>query len=456
MAQKANRLLRSTDIAPLAVFRILMGLLMSTEGFGAIVTGWVRTNYVEAPFTFHFIGFDFLDILNGPQAYLVYGALGVAGFGIAMGYRYRLSIGLYTVLWAAVYYGQKTSYNNHYYLLLLMCILLWMVPAHRFASMDVRQGRTAGTNTTAYLNIFVFKFLLLIVYVYAAIAKIYPDWLDGTTVRIFLSSKSDWPILGPLTGNDTFIYAIAYGGILFDFFVIPALWYRKTRPWAFGVSIFFHLFNSVVFQIGIFPYMMLITSVLFFDAATIRRVFRIGPANPMATKISLNDRLISPAKMAFLIVFFGVMIALPMRHLFILGCVHWTEEGHRLAWHMMLRSKYGVIDFTVKKPDGSTVRIHPRDHMSDKMANSMATRPDMIWQYAQRLKTEYEELGEGPVSVFADSKVSLNGRKLQPLIDPEADLAGVDWHFFGHQPWIVLNPDLEGNTCRWNDELKPS
>ena len=455
MSHPVNRLLHPTDIAPLAVFRILMGLLMSAEGFGAILTGWVRANYVDAPFAFNFIGFDFLEVLVGPQAYLIYGALGVAGLGIALGYRYRLSIGLYTVIWAAVYFGQKTSYNNHYYLLLLMCILLWIVPANRFESLDVRQGRTNAENTTPYLHIFVFKFLLLIVYVYAAFAKLYPDWLDGTTVRIFLSSKSDWPVLGPLTGNDAFIYAIAYGGILFDFFVIPALWYRKTRPWAFGVSIFFHLFNSIVFQIGIFPYMMLITSVLFFDASTIRRVFRIGPAKVIEPEISKTESLVSPGKMAFLIVFFGIMVALPLRHFFIPGCVHWTEEGHRLAWHMMLRSKYGYIEFIVKKPDDSAVRIHPADYMSEKMANGMATRPDIIWQYAQRLKKEFRDRGEGPVEIYAVSQVSLNGYRLRPLIDPEADLAETRWRFFGHQPWIVRNPDLDGNTCRWINDLQP-
>lgn len=446
MAHPALRLFRPVDIAPLAVFRILMGLLMAAEGFGAILTGWVRANYVDAPFAFHFIGFDFLDVLVGPQAYAVYASLGFAGLGVAFGYRYRWSIGLYTVLWAAVYYGQKTSYNNHYFLLLLMCILLWIVPVHRFTSLDVKAGRATPTSHTAYLNVFVFKLLLLIVYVYAAIAKIYPDWLDGTTVGIFLSSKADWPVLGPWVDNPVFIYLIAYGGILFDLLVIPALWYRKTRPYAFAVSILFHLFNSVVFQIGIFPYMMLITSVLFFDSSTIRRVFRISPRSSSTAKSPIVAH-VSAVKVAFLTAFFVAMVVLPLRHLYFPGCVHWTEEGHRMAWHMMLRSKYGYLDFLVKKPDGSTERIHPKHRMSNKMANKMATRPDMIWQYAQRIEEEYAARGVSPVRVFAESRVSLNGRKTHPLVDPSVDLAAASWHPFSPQPWILPHPELSGEHC---------
>lgn len=437
---------RPVDIAPLAVFRILMGLLMSAEGFGAILTGWVRKNYVEPEFTFNFIGFDFLQVIVGPQAYVVYALLGFAGLSIALGYRYKLSIAVYTVLWAAVYFGQKTSYNNHYYLLLLYCVLLWLVPAHRAVSLDVRSGRVAPLGSVPYWCKWSFKMLLLIVYTYAAIAKLYPDWLDGTAVRTLLGSKHDFPVIGSLVGNDIFIYVIAYGGIVFDFLVVPALWYGPTRRVAFAISIGFHLFNSIVFQIGIFPYMMLISSVLYFDQAYIRKLFlRKAPQWHAPTKENLLF-IVPFRKKIFegsLAIFFILMLLLPLRPFYYPGSPHWSEEGHRLSWHMMLRSKWGNIQFVVKDAEGELIaHINPGEELPGKMARGMATRPDLIWQYAQRLRIEYEEENGGNVQVFAVSRASLNGRPLAALIDPNTDLASVEWSHLRPSPWILKHPDL--------------
>lgn len=437
---KKDFLFKSVDIAPLAIFRILMGLLMSAEGFGAIITGWVRENYVDPEFTINFIGFDFLQIIVGPQAYVLYALLGVFGLGIAFGYRYRLSIICYTIIWAAVYFGQKTSYNNHYYLLLLVCFLFILVPAERFASMDVKSGRVKKSEVTPYWTIFSFKFLLLIVYVYASIAKLYPDWLDGTVVELFLSSRKDWPILGSVYDKAWFIYLVAYGGIIFDMFVIPALWYKPTRIYAFIISIFFHIFNSVVFHIGIFPYMMLISSVLFFDSAFIRKLFFrntvvISDHKPLQY---LSEKTVK----RILIPFFALMILLPLRPFYFPGSSKWTEEGHRLSWHMMLRAKYGEISYVVKRKDnGATERIDPKDRMWIKHVRKLATRPDMAWQYAQRLKKEYNDQGID-VEIYAHCSASLNGRKMVTLIDRDVDLAAVKWKAFSHNEWILLHPDL--------------
>ncbi len=44
-------------------------------------------------------------------------------------------------------------------------------------------------------------------------------------------------------------------------------------------------------------------------------------------------------------------VYLPVRHYFIPGNVFWTEEGHRMAWRMMLRNKAGEVVVYVSKPD---------------------------------------------------------------------------------------------------------
>ena len=437
---KKDFLFKPVDIAPLAIFRILMGVLMAAEGFGAILTGWVKQNYVDREFTFNFIGFDFLQVIVGPQAYFLYVLLGILGLAIAFGYRYRLAMIVYTLIWAAVYFGQKTSYNNHYYLLLLVCFLFVFVPANRYASLDVKSGRVQKSESTPYWTIWIFKSLLLVVYFYAAIAKLYPDWLQGKPVEVFLSGKTDWPILGLVADKMWFILLLSYGGIVFDFLVIPALWYKPTRKVAFIISIFFHAFNSAVFHIGIFPYMMLITSVLFFEPALIRKLFFRNQID--YTQIKPLPYIRRKWVYAILIPFFALMIVLPLRPFYFPGSTNWTEQGHRLSWHMMLRSKYGTIYYEVKHLDTQEIeRVNPEDKLRVKTAQRIATRPDMIWQYAQRLKEEYNEQGI-EVEIYAYAFASLNGRELQPLTDSKVDLAAVKWNRFTYNNWILPHPDL--------------
>jgi len=225
--------------------------------------------------------------------------------------------------------------------------------------------------------------------------------------------------------------------------VIPALWYKPTRKAAFVVSIFFHLFNSIVFQIGIFPYMMLITSVLYFDEALIRKIFFRNRISEPPTGYSLPNGRKKSTLFMVLSVFFVLQFLLPLRPHFYPGSSHWTEEGHRLSWHMMLRSKSGIVTFSAKdETTGLNERIFPERVMPAKMARTMGTRPDMIWQYAQRLQREFSLKGHPNVQIFVKSSVSLNGRPYQPMIDPSVDLAAEPWsHFESHQ-WILPHPDL--------------
>jgi len=54
-----NWLSETIDISGLVIFRILLGLLIIGESFGAVLLGWVEAVFVQSKFTFNFIGFDF-------------------------------------------------------------------------------------------------------------------------------------------------------------------------------------------------------------------------------------------------------------------------------------------------------------------------------------------------------------------------------------------------------------
>lgn len=428
---------RPIDNLPIVLWRIVFGLVMFFETWGAIAVGWVDQVYIEPPyFTFNFIGFEFLQPLPGYGMYAWFGILGVFALAVTFGYRYRLAVISLTIGWLGVYLMHKTSYNNHHYLMSLLCMMMCVVPAHKSLSLDVKQGRVTQLSQCYNLFLQMFVWLFIIVFTYASIAKMYPDWLRGMPLTQWLSNKKDGPI-GFLYANDYQALLMSWGGIFFDLLVIPALLWKRTRKYAFWISLYFHIMNSITFQIGTFPYMMIGACVLFYPAHQLRKWFRITHfhENTISYPSTLQKNWITTA----FIIFYLVQTALPLRHHFIPGNVFWTEEGHRLSWRMMLRSKRGSASFQIVHPNGTKTKINAREYMTPKQYSTMCTHPCMIWQFCQYLKQEFGSDRE----IYVKNNVSLNFRKVKPLIDPEYNMAKAKWHLFQHEEWILEGPDWE-------------
>ncbi|MRI00750.1 hypothetical protein GH721_09455 [Kriegella sp. EG-1] len=423
------------DNSPLILFRILFGLLIALESYGAIITGWVRNTLVDPKFTFNFIGFDWLQPLPGIGMYLYFFVMGTFGVLVMLGYKYRFSMISFTLLWAGVYFMQKTSYNNHYYLLLLISLIMCFFPANRSHSIDVKNNPEIKSNSMySYLK-WIVILQLFIVYTYASVAKIYADWLDFSFIKLLMSGKAHYYLIGDILQQPFIHKIIGFTGIFFDLLIVPALLFKPTRKIAFIVSIFFHMFNSIVFQIGIFPYLSLAFIVFFYNPETIRKIF----FKKKAPFIS-NEIKIPTYKNVLLIlagIYFFIQLVLPIRHHFIKDDVLWTEEGHRLSWRMMLRSKSGRITFKVVEHETNKVTfIKLNEYLSKKQHRRIGSNPDFIWQFAQRIKKEYAEKGKD-ISIYATSKVSVNGKPFQTFIDPNADLAKAEWNYFWHNEWIL-------------------
>jgi len=432
-----NRLLfTKVDNSPLILFRIFFGVLVALECYGAILTGWVKRTLIAPRFTFNFIGFEWLQPLPDPGMYIYFFVMGTLGVLIAIGYKYRFAIISFTLLWTAVYLMQKSAYNNHYYLLVLISAFMALFPAHRFFSLDVKQNPSIQKNYMPSWVRWSIILQLFIVYTYAAVAKLYGDWLDFSMVQVLMSSKADYYLIGSILQEPWLHKLIGVCGILFDLLIVPALLWKPTRKWAFFASIFFHLFNSIVFQIGIFPYLSLAFTVFFFEAQTIQTIFFKKKA--FYTDGGLEIPSYKPFLLAGFGIYFLIQLVLPLRHYFIKDAVLWTEEGHRLSWRMMLRGRAGKAKFkVVNNENGNFKFINTKNYLSKKQRPRVAAYPDFAWQFAQHLKREYAEKGEA-ISVYAvDSKISINGRPYQPFLDPNVDLANEEWNHFRHHEWIL-------------------
>jgi vitamin K-dependent gamma-carboxylase len=433
-----RQLFRAVDIAPLALFRIFFGLLLFLETVGAIFTGWITTNLVEPQFTFSHIGFEWLQPLPGDGMYYYYALMGLLGLSVMAGYRYRLSLGLFTILWTAAYLMQKESYNNHYYLLILVCVIMWFLPAASFASADAKRNPNIRSERMPQWCALVMILQVAIVYFFAVVSKLYPGWLDGTFIRLMLEGSEYYYKAEALFSQHAFHLFLAYAGIIFDLLVVPLLLWKRTRTFAFVASLIFHLFNAIFLQIGIFPFFALSFAVFFYPAASIRKwFFRKEPewTDPMEEIYDSKSILIY-----FFAPYFALQLALPLRHFFIPGDVLWTEEGHRLSWRMMLRQRTGSVRYTVvDRETGQREQYDLGSRLTPKQMGFVQTKPDGIWQMAQRIKSEYKRAGK-QVSVYVAASCAVNDDEQRTFVDPAADLAVEPWNYFGHSPWILLYP----------------
>jgi vitamin K-dependent gamma-carboxylase len=428
-------LFKHIDNSALRVFRIIFGLLIFLESVGAIFTGWIKRTLIEPEFTFAFIGFEGLQPLPGNWMYLYYAVMGGFGLLVMIGYKYRWSMLAFTLMWTATYLMQKSSYNNHYYLLILLSAIMVFQPANTYLSVDAKQNPNIKSYAMPQWCSLVFILQMFIVFTYASVAKLYPDWLNTTVIELLMKSKAHYFLVGDILQQKWMHYFLVYGGLLFDGLIIPLLLWKPTRKWAFMASVFFHLFNSFVFQVGIFPYLSLAFALFFFEPKTIQELFL--KKKPFYDKAEIKEPKYKLLFVALFSIYFTIQIALPLRHHLIDDNVLWTEEGHRLSWRMMLRSKHGYAKYKVLDTESNLyIPIQLDTYLTKKQQRGATTKPDVIWQFAQHLKKEFAKKGKD-VQVFADVKISVNGKSHQQFTNPEVDLANVEWNTFKHASWIL-------------------
>lgn len=431
-------LFKYIDNTGLVLFRVVFGFLITIEAFGAILTGWVRRTLVETPFTFNFIGFDFLQYLQGPAMYYFFVIMGIFGIFVMLGYKYRFSMFAYALMWSAVYLMQKSSYNNHYYLMMLLCWIMAFLPANRWFSVDSKLNPAIKSAAMPRWILLVLILQVWIVYTFASVAKLYPDWLDASMAALLMESRADYWLIGDFLQLNWVHWCIAYVGILFDLLIVPLMLWRRTRMVGFIISVFFHLFNSIVFQIGIFPYMSIAFALFFFSPETLRK--RFLPKKTLYT----GDEVRVPKNRNILVgifsIYFLFQLGLPLRHWFFKDDVLWTEEGHRLSWRMMLRSKSGTLNvYVMDKATGEKERYHFNQLLGAKQQAAVRTKPDLMWQLAQKIHKVEKEKGRD-VAVYMESMVSVNHGGYHQFIDPNVDLAAEKWHPFKHSEWILPSP----------------
>ena len=441
---------RQTGIWPLLSFRVLFGLVVCFGAVRFMAEGWVETLLVATPFKFSFWGFDWLPRPGRLGAYLLYGTIALSSLAVSLGWRYRLSLGLMILSFSYAELLDATHYLNHYYLVILLAALLMLSPAHAICSLDVKAGRVAARAMIPAWCRDVLLLQLGLVYFFAGLAKLNPDWLfRAMPLAVWLPERSEDPILGWLFSWSWAPWIFSWMGFLYDLTIAFWLRWKLSRPWAYMVVLLFHGLTWYMFNIGLFPLIMSTATLLFFSADRHKAVWYqlfewIGrPLRSEFSWVGLDAKTRErrqPYRQLLslgLLVWFAIQVALPLRSVLYPGNVHWSEQGYRFSWRVMLVEKSGLARFTVlDAKTGLRVEINNRDFLSEYQEKQMAIQPDFIRQFAVFLAQEYRERGFANPQVFAEAYVSLNARRSQLLVDPQVDLAAVS-NGLGPQNWIL-------------------
>lgn len=425
-ARLQRALFRPIDAAPLAWYRVAFGLIILWEAWRYLANDWVGTHYVEPDFHFSFYPFDFVRPLPGIGPYLHMGALGLLGLCIALGWRYKLAAALFAVLFPWFFLSEQAKYLNHLYLVSLLALLGPFLPLTRTLSLDARRRPPADGPFAPAWALYLLRFQLGLVYVFGGIAKLNGDWLQAWPLKIWLSERADWPVLGVLYGQPWAPWFFSYAGLLFDLSIPFLLWWRRSRALAVVAVVVFHISNEIMFTIGIFPYLMVAITPLFFEPSWLRRRWPrlFGPPVPAPEHLAPARPGRRRLELSALAIWVLVQIFLPFRHWLYPGNVSWTEEGHLYAWHMKLRDKGGRVRFTLEdKVTGERWREDAASFLTRRQVGKMRTRPDLAHQAAHELARRARAQGRGDVAVYVEMEVRLNGRPSRPLIDPTVDLA---------------------------------
>ncbi len=399
--------------------------------------------YVKPKLFFPYFGFEWVKAFGETGMYVLFIALAIAALFIALGFLYRISATFFFLAFTYIELIDKTNYLNHYYFISIASFLIIFLPAHRYFSVDAALNKKTGATYAPNYFILIIKFQVFIVYFFAGLAKINSDWLlNAQPLKIWLPAHSEMPLIGTLLTKEWVAYFFSWFGCVYDlaipfFLFIP----RFVRP-AYFFVIVFHLATSLFFNIGMFPYIMICLTTIFFTENFHIRIIQVLRS---ITKANASDEKIvffpsTKTLKAFSVLFiihFTIQLILPFRYVMYPGNLFWTEQGYRFSWRVMLMEKAGTAFFYVHdRTTNGEIEVDNKKYLTYMQEKMMATQPDMMIDYAKFLKAEFIKQGFKDPIIRAQSYVTLNGNGSREFIDPQVDLSIQSNSFLKNKDWV--------------------
>ena len=419
----------------ISIFRIIFGAILLLQSIYWIITDFIKINIIDPTFLFPFInGLNpFNDLLMN---YGLNGLLLCSSFMIIINKYYRIGLALYLLSFTYLWLLCQGYFNNHYYLISILCFLLLFnkAPFSKFEKTRV-----------PYINLFILKSLIVLVYFISGVNKLNPYWLIDFQPITYILSK-----IG-INENSILIPVFAYSGLLFDLLIGPLLIIDKTRFIGIIFSILFHITNFVIFilvggEIGFFPFIMIATLILFVDSKKIEKIY-FDQKSRIASKQKFNTPLT-----IFFLFFLILQIALPFRHFLFDGYVDYNGIGQRFSWRLKNMYKEpkttGLIEFTVltsKNDTVSTFNLFNVDKaniiLTSRQKTNIIYYPNMIPQFAKKVEKHFQNMIKRPDFNFiikGRCMIGFMGRESELLFENDLDLTNISKSTYKTNTW--LNP----------------
>ncbi len=461
------------DVSTLVLFRILFGLLLT----GELLYVWhhARTDFPAVEFRPAYSLLPWTRSLPQPDLDLFAPLMLAALAGLTLGLLTRFAAAVFTLVYVYVFLLDPSHFNNHYYLIALLGACFVVVRSNGEASLDsLFRGRSP---TVPRWQLALLQGHFALAYFYGGLAKLNGDWLRGEPVRMWLDNVHDHPLLGVFARQPWSDEFIAWTGLTFDLAIPYLLLSRHTRAFGIGLTFVFHLTNTQLFNIGVFPYLGLAANVLFLHAGTPRRWVQGFTGQPSSEPATDGTADVTPPPQSstrrfllpLLVVYSVFHLVFPFRHWLCRGHVEWTEEAKRFSWRMMLSYKDTHLEIEVR--DKATGRRWEVDQMGLVLASLGAGEvgtarlvevqgrrflipsrflsvrqqssrgiegdPRLLKQWCEFLADEARRLGIREPAVHCRAVCALNGRPYQFLVDPDVDLAAEPVPTFGTPRWVV-------------------
>ena len=429
-----------SDIASLIFFRICFGALGVWEVIRFFYHGWVEHLYAKAPFHFKYEYFTWVEAWPGNGMHFHFLVVGVAAFFICIGLFYRISAVIFFLGYTYIFLVERALYNNHYYLICLLGFFLILMPLNQNFSVDTLIWPSIRKNYVSSFWIWIIRFQMSIVYIYGGFAKFDQDWLNGMAPRALIRIGAyETPIFNIIDYPIINLF-YAWSGLIFDLFIPFFLIYSRTRIYAFFAALIFHVHNIFIFNIGIFPYMAITLTLMYFPTDFPKRFLEfLKISTKIFEKAETSTHGNRPNFFIRLLVgvYFLWQLIFPFRHLTNPGWTAWHQEGHLFAWRMMLVQKNVQMLFEVKNPDtGETRYADPDDYLNVPQKLKLARNPDMILQYAHYIRDLVIKNAGFTPELLATIKVGINGREYRYLLKPNLDLSKLTT-FEESYKWVI-------------------
>ena len=237
-----------------------MGLLGAFSAARFLAKGWVDALYLDPAHHLTYPWFTWVRPLPGPLMYVVVASMIPLGLAVAAGRRTRLAAAAFVVAFTYCELIDAALYLNHYWFVTLTFTLLAVLP-------------TSGRATVPVLVVWLLRLQVGVVYVAAGLAKLNDDWLrHGEPMSTWLASRTGVPVIGGLLDEPSIGLVASWLGAIFDLTIVGWLLWRRSRPYAYVALVVFHVLTWRLFAIGVFPWVMIAATTIFFAPDWPRRL----------------------------------------------------------------------------------------------------------------------------------------------------------------------------------------